>query len=1207
MTPDADRTTRLVAQREFRRPLVVRAGAGTGKTTLLVARIVAWSVGPGWEAALSAETDRLAATQPSVAPDSDRVAVRVLEGIVAITFTEAAASEMATKVARAYSTLAAGNLPLGVEVEALTTDLETAARRAAALLVALDRLVVGTIHSFCKRLLSRHPFEAGVHPAMVVDPEGEILGEVIHETLSGALGEGFSGAGDPDLLALAAAGYGPEQLGECVDTLARQGVTSDDLAVDPFGPDAIARLWRRCREAVEAFLSAGGHRLCATTRGTVAVEVLAMLQDTLTELKVQPANLEHLETRLGRIREVWASDRLTNLRAWQRKGFSKAESTALGDAEAAVRQTLPGLAATIDLLVRLEPVLLSHARRVVLRLRQSVEVEMTRRGALLFEDLLRLARDLVEQHPEVAAAEREGTAQILVDEFQDTDAMQCAVLRSLVLQGPEAGRPGLFLVGDPQQSIYGWRGADLAEFEGFVGDVLAAGGLQHNLVVNRRSVPAILAEVTRVVEPIMQRAPGLQPAFEPLTVDPARASDPGFVAGSHAPVEIIVDWGYEGGEPKELALSEATRLEADAFAAAMRSLHDEQRTAWKDIALLLRASGDMDEYIRALREAGVPYVVERDRSYFRRREVVEAAALVRAVLDPTDHLALVTVLRSPLAGVPDAALVPLWSHGLPRLCTDLSGPNDPALVQACAALGKVAAELPPEIPGIDRIPGWEHAAAHTLTALAELRHTAAHQDVGTFLERLRVTTLAEATAAARTLGAYRLANLQRFFRRLEEALEAASGDMQTVLRLLRTAVGEGRDAEEGRPSLAEGDAVRLMTIHKAKGLDFEHVFIGQVHRGRGNQGPGVCACERRDGRIEYLLLGVPTPGWTEVEARREAVSDAESVRLLYVALTRAKSHLVIGGAWPRNKVARTGSQLELVIRAGHPPEDAGAAFEAAHNAGGHGTVVSGTRYVFPALAPEAEPRPATSVRPAPLDAVALRGESARLSTLRAQAQARMTRPVSAPVSAEAHEMLAREIEGEDDPEASPHPARRPGREPGDAQAVAVAVGTVIHHVLEVVEPAAGTAAMAEAGAALLAELAPRHAPAARVAEVSARTTALWRLFVTGPLARRLVEVAPYIVARELPVVLPPPASQDGPVGFVSGAVDLLYGDPESGELVVADYKTDAVSGTDITVRTATYAPQLDAYAAAVQGALGLATRPRREIWFLAANRIVRPD
>ena len=153
----ADADARRLARRVFDRPLVLEAGAGTGKTSVLVSRLVAWLLGPGWERAEAA----VGANGGGAAPDPSRVAARALERVVAITFTEAAAAEMAERLEQALAGIETRDAPPELaDVEAL--ELPSAVSRARALRLSLDRLSVQTIHAWCRRLLLEHPFEAAL-------------------------------------------------------------------------------------------------------------------------------------------------------------------------------------------------------------------------------------------------------------------------------------------------------------------------------------------------------------------------------------------------------------------------------------------------------------------------------------------------------------------------------------------------------------------------------------------------------------------------------------------------------------------------------------------------------------------------------------------------------------------------------------------------------------------------------------------------------------------------------------------------------------------------------------------------------------------------------------------------------------------------------------------------------------------------------------
>jgi ATP-dependent exoDNAse (exonuclease V) beta subunit len=183
--------------------------------------------------------------------------------------------------------------------------------------------------------------------------------------------------------------------------------------------------------------------------------------------------------------------------------------------------------------------------------------------------------------------------------------------------------------------------------------------------------------------------------------------------------------------------------------------------AWKQMAVLLRSTTGLDEYLAVLRAAGVPYTVDRDRSYYQRREVQDAAALVCAVLDPADCIALVATLRSAWVGVPDAAWAPLWAQAFPRAVRDAIEGVAGARARVAAAVEAAARTMPSQgVPGLADLAGWDLSLLHAVEVLASLRRVFEQEDVDRFVEALRVWTLCEATAAARHPGAFRLANLR---------------------------------------------------------------------------------------------------------------------------------------------------------------------------------------------------------------------------------------------------------------------------------------------------------------------------------------------------------------------------------------------------------------------------------------------------------------
>ena len=200
------------------------------------------------------------------------------------------------------------------------------------------------------------------------------------------------------------------------------------------------------------------------------------------------------------------------MKSWQKDGLNKGEQKAVAEHDAFLAAAGAFLEAARPLL-ELDVELLDLGRRVVGRVLARVEALLRHRGVATFSDLLASTSELLSD-PKIAARERGRMRQLLVDEFQDTDREQCAIVAALALTGEE--RPGLFLVGDPKQSIFAWRNADLAAFDDFVDRLVDAGGERLALNANFRSHRAILAEVERIVGPVMEQVRGLQPGFEPL-------------------------------------------------------------------------------------------------------------------------------------------------------------------------------------------------------------------------------------------------------------------------------------------------------------------------------------------------------------------------------------------------------------------------------------------------------------------------------------------------------------------------------------------------------------------------------------------------------------------------------------------------------------------------------------------------------------------
>jgi ATP-dependent helicase/nuclease subunit A len=1093
-----------------------------------------------------------------------------------------------------------------VDAEALPEDPTLRSVRARALLAAFDRLRVSTIHAFCKRLLGEHPLEAGVHPRFEVDADGRARAKAARATMDAWLADPAR-AQDDDFLALAEADVSASALEGMLDALLAATVEPSEFAADPLAAPRIAALRARAQAAFAAFLEAESGRLSGMRAGGTGRKVA---EAAAASLAARPDGAAGLGAWLDALAECWPKNLCDRLDEFAEGRFrAKREQAELAGHEAEFAAAAAALAPVLHHLLALDPARLALVHRVLVPLYADAERRMRSAGAVSFDGLLRKAARLLERHPDLTARMRAKIDQLLVDEFQDTDASQCAPVARLALDAAPA--PGLFVVGDPKQSIYGWRNADLAAYEDFRDRILAAGGSVHRLCVNYRSAPAVLDEVERVIAPVMTETPRAQPPFEPLlsgaTLDRM---------GPDPVVEhwIASDWDELACEAESRAARttrpEATAREARWLASDLLRVKQEQGPAfrWMQVGILLRTTGDVDVYLDELRRAGIPYTVARDRQYGRRREVVEARALLRTLLDPNDQIALVATLRSAWVGVPDAAWRPLWQRGFPDILrATLEGVDGAGEALAALVMAAVADLRADEqsVPGLAALTGWDRSLLHAVDVLAELRRSLYSEPAEQFVERVRTFSLLEAGDAARALGAWRLANLERFFRELGDAFQEARGDTASVLRRLRRGEEVRSPDEEGRPAHPSEDAVQVMTIHGAKGLQFEHVYLLQLHKGESHRA-GEDGLRRGEGALagEWSLAAarVATLGFDAVRTARDRIEKLERVRTLYVAMTRAQRRLVLSGHWSGTRGDGVHGGLLHLSRGAARAEAVAVGLR--RGASWDGVVdTKGLRWVFLDRCARSAEMSVPSVARGRLDVEVVRRESEALRAERARAALRMRRALTAAATAgpaarrdgfHGTSIDAAAVRGE--------PPMSSARD----VALAPAIGSAFHALLERMDWESSTleAEWAEACAGVRAALAHEVAPS--VEQVAcARFEALARTFRDGPFWDRLLAIGPDLVGRELPVLIEPITDGDGPVGAGIGAIDLLYREP-GGEYVIVDFKTDTIREADaLAARQDRYREQARAYQRAVQRALGLDAAPRCELWFVrAGERIV---
>ena len=836
------------------RSILVEAGAGSGKTAVMAGRI----------AAMLAE---------GIAPKS----------IAAVTFTELAASELLIRVRDFTSDLAAGMIPTELKIAFPDGLSDTHRANLISASAQIDEITCSTIHGFCQRLIKPYPVEADIDPgASVMDRNQadlafiEIVETWLRDQLSGEEG---------GIIAEMVLQNPSETVGlihKIVANLRKRRTVSAP------GVTPLAQHIRRFRDTADAFAE--------FIRTAPAVEEeTAMFADRFDTMAKSLDDSASAETPTGLVRLLvlqphgdlctksgtflafkkkgkWAE-------AAKREGLSKADGERLNTAAEghytacceAWQTMLQNIASRVlsDLIAQVQPVLLRFR-------------EYKRSTALLdFDDLIFAARDLLRDHDDVRLALAARFSRVLVDEFQDTDPLQTEIFWRLCGEPPADCasqdwatlqiRPGaLFLVGDPKQAIYRFRGADVGAYVQ-ARDAFSAQDAESVLSIstNFRSCAPILTYVNERFE-VLFSSDG-QPGFTAL--DPFHGDRGEAHCVAALDIAVADENGKASAERQRDAEAEAvadmcTRLIGSEMILDRRS-GGRRICRPGDIALLAPTGSDLWRYEEALERHGIPVATQAGKGLFRRQEIQDLIAITRVLADRRDTLALGALLRGPLVGLTEEELLDIiWA--LPR-----------------------SEDHPETLPRLELGVDVSHiahpvarSAIENLQSLRRKVHsTTPHNLLSQAVDVMRVRPILLERHRGQAERA--LANVDLYLS-LTTAFDVRG--LRAFAETMTAAWTDEARAVEGRPD-AQEEAIALYTMHAAKGLEWP--IVVPVNTMTAVMAPENAVTDRNSNIFYCPVFGVKPVGYDEARDAEKAELDRERIRLWYVAATRARELLVL--------------------------------------------------------------------------------------------------------------------------------------------------------------------------------------------------------------------------------------------------------------------------------------------------------------------------
>lgn len=733
-----------------------------------------------------------------------------IESIVAITFTKKASQEMKERIREDLR----GRFSEGKKWRRIYRDLEKAN--------------ISTIHSFCSKILRENPIEANIDPQFNVMEDYE-ANNLLYEVTKKVLLEGIE----------------KEEVYDFVKTF--DAYNLDNLI------NTLMYLYEKIR--------------CT---GMSFEEVGEITINNIESIRFDSEDVVHIRDEFSYlISQGRKNSKISKLQydpVWQ--DFSNRESfdeevvdmlpylkVNIGNMKKEAER-IEALEELIDKVLLIKELQNISLYKVLIKLLIQMDEEYSNEkkaiGSLDYEDLQLKTLHLLEEE-DIRTKYQKKFQYIMVDEFQDTNELQKHIIYKLTSVNSILDRQNLFIVGDPKQSIYAFRGADVDVFYDVMDDIEKVSNIKPiTLEENYRSLNTVLEFINIIFEKLMGKK------YDPLK--PVNESPNNIDVEILEKSDVEVPDGVTEGEYNKY-------FESRLIAKRIKTLVEENGYQYGDFAILFRSTTDDNIYEEALREYSIPYYNLGGKGFFRQQEIVDLINAIKGINNIYDDISIVGILRSPMFGLSDEAIY--W-----------------ILRQKCDCILDTLSE---PLKNINSEEDRKVKEAYNILYLLTLKRNLLNPYE--LLVELIDKTYYKEVLLLMYGGKQRVANVHKFLELTRDYTEEENGTLSDFIDYIEDLNRNEVEESQAKIESEDGDSVKLMTIHKSKGLQFKVVIIPQMSK-RFNMDRSSILFDKN------LGLGIKnedsSPRYNEIKAVMSEKDEEENKRILYVAMTRAKEKLILG-------------------------------------------------------------------------------------------------------------------------------------------------------------------------------------------------------------------------------------------------------------------------------------------------------------------------